>query len=217
MSEHNTLTGASLHEPKGVATASPDYVYVSNGAASGEWKEKNIHDPYMWDDITGSLIARRLESTAGRLQYDYTENCIIMQNNGTLGTTADTLIFNFQWPHGAIPTGEMRLHIHWEQPADQAYEFSGQYRIQNNGDAKTTAWTSFSVTAGGSDDKFTYVSGVLNQITDLVQIDMTGIGISATVQFQLARTDSTSGDINATFVDVHIPYNSPGSHQEFVK
>lgn len=217
MPEHNILTGSELHEPKGVDSATADYVYVSDGSGSGNWKEKNIIDPYMWDDLTGSLIAHRLESTAGKLQYDYAENRIEMQSGGTLGTAADTLVFNFQWPHGAYPTGEMRLHVHWEQPDAQAYVFSGRYRIQNNGDARTTAWTNFTSTVGSGNDKYTYSSGTMNQITDLVQIPMTGIGISATVQFQLARTDSLTGSIYATFVDAHIPYNSAGSHQEFVK
>lgn len=35
--EHNTLTGAALHEPKGVAAAAANRVYVSDGAASGSW------------------------------------------------------------------------------------------------------------------------------------------------------------------------------------
>lgn len=37
MAEHNLLTGAQLHEPKGVATAAADTVYVANGAGSGVW------------------------------------------------------------------------------------------------------------------------------------------------------------------------------------
>ena len=35
MAEHNTLTGASLHEPKGVAAAAANTVYVADGATSG--------------------------------------------------------------------------------------------------------------------------------------------------------------------------------------
>lgn len=37
MAEHNTLTGANLHEPKGAATATSGQVYVANGAGSGTW------------------------------------------------------------------------------------------------------------------------------------------------------------------------------------
>lgn len=37
MAEHSTLTGASLHEPKGVAGASSGQAYIANGAGSGSW------------------------------------------------------------------------------------------------------------------------------------------------------------------------------------
>ena len=37
MAEHNTLTGASLHEPKGVATATAGQTYIADGAGSGAW------------------------------------------------------------------------------------------------------------------------------------------------------------------------------------
>jgi len=36
---HNNLTGTDLHEPKGVASATADQVYVSDGAASGAWAD----------------------------------------------------------------------------------------------------------------------------------------------------------------------------------
>lgn len=35
---HSSLTGAELHEPKGVASASDREVYVADGAASGAWE-----------------------------------------------------------------------------------------------------------------------------------------------------------------------------------
>lgn len=38
MAEHSTLTDPDLHEPKGVATAAADKVYVSDGAGGGSWK-----------------------------------------------------------------------------------------------------------------------------------------------------------------------------------
>lgn len=39
MSLHASLTGADLHEPKGVAAAAANRVYVSDGAASGAWSK----------------------------------------------------------------------------------------------------------------------------------------------------------------------------------
>jgi hypothetical protein len=35
--EHSALTGSDLHEPKGVAAASANRVYVADGAGSGSW------------------------------------------------------------------------------------------------------------------------------------------------------------------------------------
>jgi hypothetical protein len=35
---HANLTGANLHEPKGVATATVDQIYQADGAGSGSWK-----------------------------------------------------------------------------------------------------------------------------------------------------------------------------------
>ncbi len=170
----------------------------------------------LWDDLTGSLIARRLESTSGRLQYDYSENAIIMQDNGTLGNTADSLIFNFQKPHGAKVDSEMRLHIHWEQTSNEAIVFDGRYRIQNNNAAKTTTWTTFQATM--ANNVFPYVSGTLNQITSLVAVDMSTSSISCTIEFQLARTDDVGNDdILAIFVDAHIERDNNGSREEYVK
>lgn len=37
MPNHSGLTGADLHEPKGVDVASADTVYIANGAGSGVW------------------------------------------------------------------------------------------------------------------------------------------------------------------------------------
>lgn len=37
MADHASLTGASLHESKGVATAAINTVYVANGGGSGAW------------------------------------------------------------------------------------------------------------------------------------------------------------------------------------
>lgn len=58
MAEHSTLTGANLHEPKGVENASAGQVYVANGAGSGTWTA-----PGSWTELetahaafTGSAV-----------------------------------------------------------------------------------------------------------------------------------------------------------------
>ena len=173
-------------------------------------------DAATWDDIVGSLVAVKLESVVGKLQYNFDENSIIMQSGGSIGTNTDRLIFNFQYPHAAITDGMMNLHIHWWQIDSVSREFTVQYRIQKNGDDKTTAWTDVIIDTN-TNNVFPYTSGVLNQITELVQIDMTGSGISATVQFRLARTDSVAGDIESFFADAHVKRDMTGSREEYLK
>src|ERR1051325_1704792 len=42
MALHKDLTGADLHEPKGVAAAAANNVYVADGAGSGTWKKLTL-------------------------------------------------------------------------------------------------------------------------------------------------------------------------------
>lgn len=174
-------------------------------------------DATMWDDLVGSLIGRKLSSVSGKVDYNWSENAIKFQPSGNIATANDRVIFNYQYPHAAKENGNMRLHIHWEQVNANKIEFTVQYRIQSNNASKTTSWTT--VTANSSDDSvFTYPgSGTLNQITELCSVDMTGAGISATVQFRLVRDDSTVGDILGTFIDAHIERDMIGSRTEYSK
>jgi len=41
MTEHRLLTGDSLHEPKGIESATAGQVYVANGLGSGAWVAKD--------------------------------------------------------------------------------------------------------------------------------------------------------------------------------
>jgi hypothetical protein len=170
----------------------------------------------VWDDLVNSLIGRRLSSVAGRIDYNYDNNSITMQNNGDIDTANDRLILNLQYPHAAVADGVMNLHVHWEQVSSNDIEFTTQYRIQSNGSAKETAWTTV-ISSSVSNSVFPYVSGTINQITKLATVDLTGAGISATVQFRVARTDSTTGDIEAVFVDAHVKRDMVGSRSEYVK
>lgn len=44
MPEHRDLTGADLHEPKGVASASSGTAYFANGTGSGSWRKVDKTD-----------------------------------------------------------------------------------------------------------------------------------------------------------------------------
>ena len=173
-------------------------------------------DATVWDDLVGSLVGRQLSSTAGKVDYNWAENSITMQPGGNIATINDLLIFNYQKPHGVKTISNIDMHIHWEQPNSNKVEWTIDYRIQDNSTAKTTAWTR--VTANSDDDsKFAYVSGTLNQITELAVVNLSAVNISSTVQFRVARTDATATNIEATFVDAHVERDMYGSRQEYVK
>lgn len=40
--EHNSLTGAENHEPKGAETATAGQIYIADGAGSGDWTTPSL-------------------------------------------------------------------------------------------------------------------------------------------------------------------------------
>ena len=55
--EHNTITDPELHEPKGVAAASANAVYLADGLGSGAWEHAAPHAGFYYSDIgTGTTL-----------------------------------------------------------------------------------------------------------------------------------------------------------------
>lgn len=50
--EHSVLTTTELHEPKGIAAATADYVYLADGTGSGDWERANPHGGIRYTDLT---------------------------------------------------------------------------------------------------------------------------------------------------------------------
>jgi hypothetical protein len=172
-------------------------------------------DSTVWNDLRTSLIGRRLNSTAGTVSYDYSENVVEFAANGGITDENDTAVWNFQLPHDAKYT-TLRVHMHYEQEDATNRTFTLRYRIQNNGETKATSWTT--VTADTDDSAFPYVSGTLNQILSIVDIDISDAGLSSIIQCQMTRTDTESGTVKVSFVDAHYEIDQVGgSDDEFVK
>tara|TARA_R110002126_G_scaffold73784_2_gene184023 strand:- start:3110 stop:3724 length:615 start_codon:yes stop_codon:yes gene_type:complete len=57
MAEHNTLTGASLHEPKGAATAAVGHIYVATGTGTGVWQVPATGLQMGWWDYNDAATA----------------------------------------------------------------------------------------------------------------------------------------------------------------
>lgn len=170
-----------------------------------------------WDDLVNSLIGRRLNSVAGSVAYNYSENAISFSPNGNINSDNDCVVWNLQKPHATKSNSTLNLHLHYEQSDNIDREFTLRYRIQNNGTSKTTTWTEVIIPTN-TNNAFIYTSGTLNQICKLVNIDWSAVNLSSTVQLRLTRSDSVSGAINVTFVDGHVERDQDrGSRQEYVK
>ena len=175
-----------------------------------------------WDDLAAQLLGKRLSSSVGTADYDYGENAVKFGQGGDITDDKDVVGWNNQKPHGVCADCVFKLHIHWEQDFDGVLSptWTYQYRVQDNGGMKTTAWTTVSVTSAAGNEVFdrpTATGEVVNQITMLGDIDTSASPLSSTVQFRLTRSDSTTGDVLATFVDSHVNYDQRGSRQEYVK
>lgn len=72
MSDHASLTGADLHEPKGVAGTAAGLVYVSDGANSGTWTANKEYINTAIDDISTAGSSWVVSPIAGTITKIYT-------------------------------------------------------------------------------------------------------------------------------------------------
>lgn len=82
---HANLTGANLHEPKGVASAAADKIYVANGSGSGQW-EYTPGMAYGEIYIVGGSTAFTLAAASAYTRFDPGSD---WQANGNRNVTLD--------------------------------------------------------------------------------------------------------------------------------
>jgi len=180
----------------------------------------------VWKDMIMGLFGKRLASTAGKVDYDYDENAIKFQPSGVITTTNDRVGGNQEINHEFKVGTSITFspHIHWWQQVTSnavlPIVFTMRWRLQLNGSAKATSWTSITADAGaGGDDQTDFTSesdGLYNQITVFDDIVIT-CDISDTIQIQMTRTDAQAGNVMAYFLDLHGEVDSKGSDSEWAK
>lgn len=90
---HASLTGADLHEPKGVATAAADTAYLANGSGGGTWKK--VH----------GLASFYSQSTEALSFSTWTRVPFTTQISNTIGITLSNHTFT-------VPAGTYIVHTY---------------------------------------------------------------------------------------------------------
>lgn len=176
----------------------------------------------VFDDLLGQLIGQKLESPSSAIVQNSAEGSVTFKTTSGLSDYVVTLPqMRHSWKIGSV----VYPHIHWWQTSSSIPNWMIQYRWQDQGTAKTTAWTSVKYDSHA----FTYTSGTLNQITGFPDITPpVGAGLSDILQFRIIRdnanasglfsgADPVATDIDAVSFDCHIEIDSLGSDEEYVK
>ena len=176
-----------------------------------------------YEDLVTSLKGKKLSSSTGKVDWNYGRHAAKFQSGGSITNLNDKVGDEHQYPHSAREDGNLYYHIHWIQKdtfanlADLVFTF--RYRVHANGAEEETSWTTVLVTPDASNSLFPYNDEIsLVQITKLATVSMAGKGISAMVDWELARTDSSSvPDIYVKYCDPHYLNDTNGSDTEYVK
>ena len=149
-----------------------------------------------YEDMQTTLQGKKLSYTAGTVQWNFNRHAAKFDPSGSITNNDDKVGGEHQYPHSAKVNGNMYYHIHWIQEdtfANLAAEFTFRYRISSNGGEENLIWTTVVVTPDDTNSIFEYDGEArLVQITKLATVDMTGASISALIEWEFTRTDSTT-------------------------
>ena len=175
-----------------------------------------------WEDQRYPANGARLDSSSGRLAFDFDECGIRFANNARFSD--EPVCFIAQIAHSYKEGSVIYPHIHWIQESDNVPNVLMQYRWYNNGEAPP-AWKEVI----GGDTIFPYVQDQLQiQRLDIDPTDAVGKRISSFVDVRLFRDSAnTSGLFSGTDsypdgwllkeFDIHIEMDSNGSSTELSK
>lgn len=175
-----------------------------------------------WDDMKTPAIGQSLDSTSGRIDFDFTELTVGFQANARY--PEEPLGHVHQLSHAWMESYPIQPHIHWYQDQEDVPNWLMAYRKYNNGEAVPAVWT----LAVPEAHVFTYTSGTILQISRFPLIGMSGMRISCFVDVKIYRdsanastlfagADPATGTQHMKEFDFHIMLDDDGSHGEFTK
>lgn len=181
----------------------------------------------VWDDSKFPLTGQRLDTSAGRTDYNYFNGGVDFQDNARYPEEPISMLdqLSHKWKPGtnALP------HLHWLQTVTGNPNWLLAYQILPNEDdtrTKNIDYSNHTLVKGVP--IFNYVSGVVDQITVFPEIDLSSYAdqTSLKIHYVLFRdsgdvsglfgsSDTGLGTIFAYEFDVHMQYDRLGSNNEF--
>ena len=175
----------------------------------------------VYDDLTGDIT--RTKTVGVRVTFNDAEGTIEITSSAT---TSDYLILSYQMSHKWKLGSVIYPHIHFEQNQNSIPYFLIQYRWQQNGQEKKTAWTNYKCNT----PVYTYSGTIKNNIaTSSVGITPpVNYSLSDIIQLRVIRDTTNSsglftgeptytGTVSITAVDIHYEIDAGGSKTEFSK
>lgn len=219
------------------APGRPDYERIRVGRVlTGDYTEieydgtvRHVGEATVWDDLRFPVIGQQLDTSAGRIDYNYADLTVDYQDNARYPEEFIGIIA--QLPHGRKPQSDIRPHLHWLQNQDETPNILVAWRWYNNGDIVPSEYELTPVTFEHT--VFPYTSETAEELLQITSIP-TPVGIGATkglssiIDIKIYRdTQNTStlfagadayvGNWSLKEFDIHIEYDTDGSRQEFIK
>ncbi len=171
----------------------------------------------VWQSFVADLVGRPLNSTSGKVNYDWNENAIKFLSGGNITLPEDRVQANFLWKDMFRNDGlSFTPFFYWWQPDDTtAFQLTLRYRIQRSSTDKETSWTDVTYTVG-SGEQFTYSgTSLFNQISVFSDISVQGMSPTDIFQVQIARTDTETADMYVLFFGIRELVSRPGASNKW--
>jgi len=211
--------------PKGIiAGISPDYLEIEKDGSDVRHGAATA-----WEDLSGALLAARLDTASGRLDFDYFNAGVNFNSNARY--PEEPVVIAMQAKH-AMEYGAgviAKPHFHWLQRQAAIPNMLLGYKITNYGSITDfeTDWSNYTFSIPSA-HIWTYVSGCLAQISRFPDIDLSAMTLSASIDVVLFRdtgnvstlfagADPVGTDVTIKYNDSHVKNNMIGSREEIVK
>lgn len=219
---HASLTGADLHEPKGVASAS-DNAIAQASSNSVAWSTEINPSKITLSNTAWANIPVSVNTTSIGVAND--PDFAQLQDDGSTSvgvfaylfdpSTREEVFFDVILPHSYKEGTDIDPHIHWCPTSTNtgSVVWGLEYTTHSNGDTIPTTTT---ITVTDAADG----TSLKHQIAEFAAIDGTSLIESSIISCRLFRdaangSDTYTGDAAGIVIDFNIEVEKLGSDEEY--